>query len=281
MRLFYYKDEELYCHHSLDERPVEANFRMHAHEMLEIYHFISGDAAYMVEGRQYALTPGDVMIMRAAETHKLQLGSDAPYERIAIHFSKTLLSGLDPEGRLLRPFYDRELGHYNRFAAGSLPAERLAACFGGFDMDVGDERLARLHVLSRLLPVLTELSLAFSDGTPDSAGVTGPAAGIVAYVNDRLFGELSLEAVSREFYMSRSQLERTFRRATGSSLWEYVKIKRLLAARERIASGEGAAQAAASCGFRDYSAFYRAYRRHFGHSPVRDAPERGAGNAAF
>ena len=39
---FFYKDEELYCHHSLDEKPDPNAFPMHAHEMMEIFYFISG-----------------------------------------------------------------------------------------------------------------------------------------------------------------------------------------------------------------------------------------------
>ena len=35
--------------------------------------------------------------------------------------------------------------------------------------------------------------------------------------------------------------------------------------------GETAGTASAACGFTDYSAFYRAYRARFGHSPKEDA----------
>ena len=53
-------------------------------------------------------------------------------------------------------------------------------------------------------------------------------------------------------------------------LTQYTRIAISLA--ERIASGQSASDAAADCGFCDYSAFYRAYRAHFGHSPRQDAP---------
>ena len=47
-------------------------------------------------------------------------------------------------------------------------------------------------------------------------------------------------------------------------------IKRLTAAREKIRSGEAAQYAAESCGFGDYSTFYRAYVKYFGRSPKCD-----------
>ena len=272
MRLFYYRDELLYCHHSRDESPRSEDFKMHAHDMLEIYCFLSGGGSYLVEGVEYPLKPRDVMIMRAAETHKLGLRSGEPYERIALHFSPALLADLDPEGRMLAPFTERPLGRGNRFPAGSFPAGRFAACFGDFDRPDQPPWRLRLHALSRLLAVLGELADAGDRRSPGSGDGVDFAASVVGYVNAHLFGELSLDAVSREFFMSKSQLERVFRRATGSPLWEYVQIKRLLSARERIASGQSASDAAADCGFCDYSAFYRAYRAHFGHSPRQDAP---------
>ena len=43
--------------------------------------------------------------------------------------------------------------------------------------------------------------------------------------------------------------------------------KRLALAREQIAAGTPILQAASACGFGDYSAFCRAYRRQFGQPP--------------
>ena len=104
-------------------------------------------------------------------------------------------------------------------------------------------------------------------GTPNDS-LSGQ---IVRYVNSNLFSHLSLQEVADHFYRSRSQISRIFQQATGSTFWEYVSIKRLLAARAMIQRGEKASNAAMVCGFADYSVFYRAYKNRFGHSPREDA----------
>ena len=261
--LFYYRDDDLYCHHSVDPEPQPEAFSVHAHDRMEILYFISGKGSYLVEGNQYPLNPGDVLLLRVAETHKLMIQSGQPYERIAIHFAPELLRPVDPELRLLRPFLERPLGQGNRYSATLSGAERLRTAFEG----LGEVPEMRTNLLGRLLMLLTELGGLY-DRTALTVGTQSP---LVAYVNEHLFDDISIKSVSEAFFLSRSQLCRQFQQATGSPLWEYVTMKRLMAARAMISEGEPAGKVSAACGFSDYSAFYRAYRTHFGHSPKEDA----------
>lgn len=267
--IFSYRDEALYCHHSLDPNPNPEAYPMHVHEMLEIYYFISGSGTYLVEGTAYPLESGDILILREAEIHRLSIQSSVPYERIAFHFSRTLLERIDPSLGLLRPFTDRPLGQLNHYRASDPCHCHLQTVFRDFTFqDIPD---VRLNLLGRLLMFLTALNGVFV--SPDNlvAADESLPAQIVRYTNDRLFTDLSLQTVADHFYRSRSQISRIFHQATGSSFWEYVSIKRLLAARAMIQRGEKATAAALICGFGDYSVFYRAYRNYFGHSPKADA----------
>ena len=266
--IFSYRDEELYSHHSLDPIPDPDAYPMHVHEMMEIYYFISGNGSYLVEGITYPLEPGDIMILRAAETHRLTISPTEPYERIAIHFAPSVLEKVDPSMGLLRPFLERPLGQLNHYSAKNPRYAQLQRIFRDFTFENIPD--VRLNLIGRLLMFLTELNGIFD--RPDTALLDHTLPGqIVRYVNSQIFTPLSLQSVSDHFYRSRSQISRIFHQATGSSFWEYVSIKRLLAARAMIQRGEKASHAALVCGFTDYSVFYRAYKNHFGHSPKDDA----------
>ncbi|MBP3913408.1 MAG: AraC family transcriptional regulator [Lachnospiraceae bacterium] len=60
------------------------------------------------------------------------------------------------------------------------------------------------------------------------------------------------------------------RKASGTSVWKYISIKRLLAAHARILRGDSVSEAAYACGFGDYSSFFRMYKKHFGRAPSID-----------
>lgn len=264
IRLFEYQDADLFCHHSLDESPSPSEFYMHAHERMEILYFLSGDAQYLVEGSVYPLHPGELLIMNRAEAHKLQLLSAQPYERIVMHFSPSVLRGFDPDGLLLRVFAEKPLGRQNHYAS-----PKFSALFSEFDAPGSPEHL-RIHmllILANVLYTLCSLSEAAASAADKPVSVSQQ---ILQYVNLHLFEDISLSSVSRAFFLSASQLGRVFRQATGSSVGEYIRVKRLLAARERIVAGSTPTDTCAACGFQDYSTFFRAYKAKFGCTPSHD-----------
>lgn len=267
-QIFTYRDREIYCHHTLDERPQPSQFQMHAHEWMEIFYLISGKCSYLVEGSRYELEPGDILVMRAAETHMPEIGEDEPYERIAIHFSPELLKAVPGGERLIKPFMERPLGHRNLYPSSGEGDGRLRAAFGGFDFEgIGD---VKLNLMSRLLMFLTVLSSVYERQNVVGSESDSFQSQLVAYVNEHLFEDISLQSIADAFYRSRSQISRVFRQSTGSPLWEYVTIKRLLSAQAMLQRGVSASEACLACGFSDYSSFFRAYRARFGHSPKSD-----------
>jgi AraC-like DNA-binding protein len=288
-----YHGIDLFCHHSVDDSPDPGDFKMHTHEWYELFFFISGDASFLVEGTMYDLRKNDLLIMRSAESHMLCVQPGTPYERLAVHFSPSIIRSIDECGILLEPFTRRPLGKGNLFRIPS-----AASLFERFVKNT-DVRAERAMLLSSLLDALSAVYAASSvrgaqpAGEPDpetgknalgrraqpashaSQGGAGIAAELIEYINERLFSELSLNDLCARFFMSRSQLERIFRKATGSSVWKYVLVKRLITARQRILAGYKAYPAALSCGFKDYSSFYRAYSAYFGHAPSEDRRKAG------
>ncbi len=56
----------------------------------------------------------------------------------------------------------------------------------------------------------------------------------------------------------------------GSTAWDYILVKRLIRARQLILSGVSITGASMRCGLRDYSAFYRAYKKRYTSSSTAD-----------
>lgn len=264
MSEFYeYRDSRLYAHYSRTEKPIPESFYMHMHEGCELYCFFGGHGTYKIEGTDYPLEHGDILIVRPYESHYIDIKPDSPYTRFAAHFDLSLFSALDPEGVLSRPFMCRASGKGNLYRKSDFPSGMYNMCMSLLTRPVADSGLS---VFSALIPLLYGISAVFENRKSEPETETLDRK-IINYINSNITEELSLDGICEAFYLSKPQLCRLFKNATGSTVWEYVTAKRLALARELLKSGGNAVQAAADCGFGDYSAFYRAYRKKYGSSP--------------
>lgn len=205
--LFRYNHNNLLLHHSIDEHPDINNFPMHAHDTNEIFHFISGQGKYVVEGNSYDLFPGCTMIMRANETHKLHIEPDMPYERIVINFSPSLIMPIDPELHLMDFFLDRPIGQWNRYCPDELDFD-VVNYIKGMIIRSDNDYNQRLLITSRLMCLLSDLNIYFHKTRfkEDSNTPRDMIAGVVDYINANLFGDWNLDTLSAHFLLANHTL---------------------------------------------------------------------------
>ena len=274
---FTYRDEQLLVHHTLSERPSENRMLplMHAHEHYEILYCISGDCEFIAEGCSYALTPGAALITRPAEVHHVRVVRDVPYERIVINFSDKMVESIDPERRLLKPFNERAQGSLNRYEGQRLQAaleNNIAPLRNDARPPIGQTRFdydTSLELKIGVYAALRELQREFEGA--HSAPNTAPRVGnaVLDFINEHLYeSDLTTEMVASRFFISRSQLNRSFNSLTGATVREYIVAKRLIYAKQLIDAGGSAAAACEAACFADYSTFYRAYRKKFAAAPT-------------
>ncbi|MCI8590161.1 MAG: AraC family transcriptional regulator [Clostridiales bacterium] len=268
--LLEYQGDDFYFRYAVDQSLCPDTYKMHAHEDIEFFAFCRGSGSYIIEGTEYQLAPKDILIMRNAEAHMPKISPHEPYGRMVFNVRPSFLERVDPSGLLLRLVYERPLGQQNCFHAADYSKKAWESLEELTYYHEQESGLLRLAVMSRFVYLLSEMARVY--GTKKETDLPNDPLPnrILRYVNDELFNDLSLETISAHFYLSKSQLGKIFKNTTGTSVWEYISIKRLMAAREMILSGHSAQNACISCGFNDYSSFYRAYKLKFNVSPSQD-----------
>ena len=96
------------------------------------------------------------------------------------------------------------------------------------------------------------------------------AQDVMRYISEHLSEPLGAEAIARQFAVSRSTLERDFKRGVGMTLHEFVEICRLHYAKRLLYKKQSLplSEISTLCGFRNDSYFYAFFKKHVGLSPA-------------
>lgn len=266
-----------FSHHK--SNAATAGMLIHQHECYELYYFVSGNMHFIYDGTEYALTPHTMILIAPEALHGIQILTDETYERYTFHFvpemfakeRQATMQRLLPTLRTVRkrnsplPFF---LEHSDQFNIRSVLDTILAIPERHSDPEM---QYFLASSLFENLFVYIYATLPASPVLPKPAE-TDPAelAPILDYFRRHPSDRISLDRLSEKFYISRSQLNNLFQRYFKTSVMEYVKVHRLEYAQKLLLNGIPAAEVASAVGYEEYSTFYRAYQKHFGHSPTQD-----------
>lgn len=246
------------------------NIDWHYHDFHKIIVFLGGTVQYAIEGKRYDLCPDDVVLVPRGSIHRPE-PTENEYRRVIIYLSPDYLRAHSTADCDLETCFRRAQANYQfvlRPTAQSLQPTQLlkqleyATDHTGF----GQQLLCRALMLQFLIALtrsMDERKIQFvSDAAYDEKTVA-----IVRYLHEHLEEDLSIDRIADAFFISKSHMMRRFKAETGYTIHGYLTEKRLLAARDRISSGIPITEAAFRSGFRDYSAFARAYKKQFGEMP--------------
>lgn len=255
-------------HREVDRSPYP--LPLHSHPFLEIAYVRSGpELDYMIGADTYRVRPGDVLLLPPEVLHGpvLPEGFWEESVRDVVWVSRHFLSRMSQ----LRPntwFYASRDYHVFRTAGtrwegiGELfekgIAERQNRRFGWETAVAGNTMI----LLSRLGRALLDESVLILKEDRSELLVR-----VMDYLENHLPDKLTLESVAAQFDVSKSTLTQLFRKKLDVSFYAYLTKRRLTVAKGLIARGIPLEQVGKQVGFKEHSAFYRAFKQEFGISP--------------
>lgn len=239
-----------------EAKPTEV--KVHHHDFYEVYNLLSGDVSYWVDGKLYQLRPGDVLLIRPMELHRPVIQPGIQYERFVLWINKSYLESLSPTDNLSQCFHSSSI-HLRGSAItpllSALAAEQHSQQFG-----------ADIYAQGLFLQLMVELNRLSPIGT-QSFEHTPLIASVVEFIGSQYQTELSLELLAKHFHISKYHLSHAFKKETGTSIYRYITLKRLAIARQLLMDGKSPGSAYLACGFRDYTAFFKAFKAEYHASP--------------
>jgi AraC-like DNA-binding protein/quercetin dioxygenase-like cupin family protein len=258
--------------------PSASKEEYHWHDCIEITCIGSGKARYYVNGRVYAMHPGDVIIFNDGEPHAWEAIGKAPVRASVLIFAPAFVSEKRElfDSEYLSPF----TAHGERFQNRLPYDDERTRAIADLVAEAGTEYAERspgyeLMIKAIVLRLLTLLVRYHRSAEPDGRRREERRRDLrricaaVDYIGGHYAEPLALEHVARVVSMSPNYFSAYFKEALGRSFVEYLTALRVEAARELLSTtNRKVLDIAFDCGFNTASNFYRAFRRVTGRVPA-------------
>lgn len=244
---------------------------LHNHDFYEFYLYLSGDVTYLIEGKSYNLKSGDIVLINTRELHRAVINSmKMPYERIVLWINKSFLNELStPETDLTQCFENVEKANVIR-ADFQIHQNVRAQLSKLLELEnykgLGKDLLYKAYIIELIIQ-LNNLVLSHKSDFDIDVTKSSLIDGIVEYINNHINEELTIDELSKEFYLSKFHLSREFKKYTGTTIHRYIVQKKLIQAKELILKNYPINSVYKQSGFGDYSNFFRAFKNEYSISP--------------
>lgn len=237
-------------------------YSSHIHNNYELLFFYDGDADYIVGGSIYHLQKNDLLLIKPAVYHHIRILSSRPYERIVFNFSENVLL---PE---LIPFIQ---GAENSFhVKNDSPIKRIMDNVRDCSSTFNEEEF--IYILTTSLnQILLNLKYFSSHVVKEKIVSHSILEQILLFIDENPTLPLTISFLAEKFNLSQSWIAHSFKNVLGVSPSQYINRKKIIYAQSLINMGIPPVQAAETCGYVNYTTFYRQYKKYLGVSPAQDA----------
>lgn len=266
---FYYEPitSDILCtHRRTTDNPT---YYYHRHNTYEIYLFLQGNIHFYQNHHCYELSAGDLVLLSPFHMHRVVSEENTIYERITINISSAMLKNLSTETTDLASCFLKDEEEICKPV--SLPDEQLASFISYSNKlsealssdSYGADIRTRIYI-SQILLLINECQKNLS---PAPNIMPQLVQNIMLYIQEHLEDEITLADLSSKFYVSKTQISRSFKRHTGLTLRTYILDQRIQKTKQLLKRGYTISEACFSSGFSDYSNFMRSFKKMTGLTP--------------
>lgn len=262
------KDFELYYYNDVNLTKIE----LHEHDYYEFYFFMEGDICCQIGEESFQILPGDLMLIPPHTPHQAYIQyHGSHYRRFVLWISKDFyqyLSHLSEDYRYLIEYAEQQkqyIFHHDTITFNALKS-RLIHILEEMNTDRFGRQAQITLTLSELMLTLCRITYEAHHPVTEH-GKQSLCENVLRYIEEHLEDDLSLDQLSKVFFVSKYHISHLFKETFGLSLHQYVLKKRLDKCRQQIVSSQSITDTCQQNGFHDYSSFYRAFVKEYGISP--------------
>ncbi|MCI8810049.1 MAG: helix-turn-helix transcriptional regulator [Oscillibacter sp.] len=257
-------------HAAMHECDQNASFYEHYHDYYEITFYLGDqEALYRKEATTYTVQKGDVIFCRMFESHIMDCAENEGHMRFCIGIEPRILGNYSKKRANLYQMFSEQNAHYPIMHLDMMQLQkylRLIEEFRGLGSSPGEQVIASSLVHRMLGCLYCDMEMEMDQDTIRLQHVH-LVGSILHYIEENLAEMISLQAIAKKYNYSITYISKLFKGVTGSSLVSYIIEKRIARAKQLMYENIEIMQIAERVGYRNYSNFYKAFKKATGVSP--------------
>ncbi|MBR6271567.1 MAG: AraC family transcriptional regulator [Lachnospiraceae bacterium] len=265
-------DPDYNLHYTFESHPRQSTSpHLHYDTTLVLTYFLKGSGCFLVEGQQYLVGPGDLLLLNQSELHVMTV-DDSEHERISLYIYDSIFDKWNcPRHHFFDAFNSRINGSNN-----VIPAETVARSGLGRQiqkiLEYKSRRTPEGSVLAgcaviEMLDMLNNVSVPSAGDSSVRSISNKHINDIIHYLSENYAQKIEIDELAYRFHFNKHYLCRLFKECTGTSIVEYCTLKKILYFNRLVCQNLSLENAAYKAGFQNYSNFYRLYKKYTGISP--------------
>lgn len=245
----------------------------HSHAFTEILYCEGGSVGYLLDGRKFPFSKGDLIFIRPGTPHQPLFSEDVqyPYERYALWLSNSFMQKMSENIESIR-LLDKYLDENQQFLFHLNEEEsyKTETILESIINEYKEEKMGwETMILSKVLELMIDFCriIMNHETTKRETSNEDLVDQIISYINNHLSEKITVDTLSERFYVSTSTIYNHFMEKLHVSPYRFILQRRLIRAKNLILEGEKLNSIWQQCGFSDYSAFYRAFKKEYSISP--------------
>ncbi len=245
----------------------------HDHDFTELAYILSGKGKYLVEGTEYEVEAGDLLICNPGTYHaNLFCDPKEPYIKFVTGFTGFHFKNMAPNSIELPD------GGCILHTSAALKHELSKHCYAMIaekeSNRTGKYIMFKTHLMQMLLLIMREIADA---ERPEQKGCNIESYNksysvnqIIHYLNENYEQKISLEQIAHNMYLSPVYISKIFKEETGESPINYLIKIRLEKARDILLNDDGGSikNIANRVGYEDVYHFSKLFKKYYGISPL-------------
>ncbi len=239
-----------YAHNAVGSIDPHTN---HHHLDYELLIVLRGRGQFLIGSHAHAVSAGTIILVPPENYHIMNISENYAYERVVINFSHKLLPN---SLNLSTSIVGKQ----------TIDTENVTRRILEYQRKFDNKKFEMLlpSLISEFLVIFEsqkEVNAISRERLPELIFKT------INYVRNNIYQPLTAEIIAKDLFVSKSHLTNKFKETTATTLGDYIRIQKMLKARELLKQGMHPTTVCEKLGYTTYSTFLRNYRMEFGNTP--------------